>query len=119
MVSALECDANVLSIHSSDELIMVHYVVRHYALTHCVRCHGYQNLAYVGQRDLWMKAIKGNVYLLLLLCSTPPLLILEGSPNRPTGYADNMSIHVSSKGITLAGSVHRPRAVMGCTARCM
>ena len=40
-------------------------------------------------------------------------MIFERSPNRPTGYADNMSRHVSSKGITLAGSVHRSRTVIG------
>ena len=33
----------------------------------------------------------------LLLCSTSPLMIFERSPNRPTGYADNLSRHVSSK----------------------
>ena len=31
-------------------------------------------------------------------------MIIERSPNRPTGYADNLSLHVSSKLITLAGS---------------
>ena len=49
----------------------------------------------------------------LLLCSTPPLMIIERSPNRPTGYAGNLLLHVSSKRITLAGSVHRSRPVMG------
>ena len=42
---------------------------------------------------------------LLLLCYVQSLMIIERSPNRPTDYADNLSLHVSSKGITLAGSV--------------
>ena len=49
----------------------------------------------------------------LLLWSTPPLMILERNPNWPTGYADNLFLHVSSKGITLAGSVHRSRTIIG------
>ena len=51
----------------------------------------------------------------VLLCSNPPLMIFEWSPNRPTGYADTLSRHVSSKGITLAGSVQdRHRGVVWC-----
>ena len=37
---------------------------------------------------------------MLLLCSTSPLMILERSPNWPKVYANNLSLHVSSKGIT-------------------
>ena len=37
---------------------------------------------------------------LLLLCSTPPLMILGWSLNWPKVYADNLSFHVFSKGIT-------------------
>ena len=37
---------------------------------------------------------------------------LRGVP-RPTDYADNLSRHVSSKGITLAGSLQRSRTVIG------
>ena len=32
---------------------------------------------------------------------------------RPKSYAGNLSLHVSSKGITLTGSVHRSRTVIG------
>ena len=45
--------------------------------------------------------IIGGVFMvmlgMLLLCSTPPLMIIERRPNRPIGYADDMSLHVSSK----------------------
>ena len=43
--------------------------------------------------------------LLLLWLTGPPLMILERSPNWPTSYADNLSLHVSSKGITRSGGV--------------
>ena len=47
------------------------------------------------------------------LCWTLLLMIIERSPDWPKSYADNMYLHVSSKGITSAGSVHRSRTVMG------
>ena len=71
MFNPLDFEAMVLrSIHGSGVLIMVHYVDRQHALTggHCElgRCfiHEPQDLAYVGRRDLRVKAInKGNNYL--------------------------------------------------------
>ena len=65
------------------------------------------------QNDRWI------LVQLLLLWSTPPLMILERSPNWPTGYTDNLSFHISSKWKTSAGSVHiGPGLSWGCTARC-
>ena len=40
-------------------------------------------------------------------------MIVERSPIGPTSYADNMSLDLSSKGISLAESVLRSRTVMG------
>ena len=62
------------------------------------------------RKVIWWKFLYNH---LLLLLSTPPLMPLESSHNWPTVYADNLSLHVSSRGITLTGSVHRSRTVMG------
>ena len=52
-------------------------------------------------------------YVVIVVVSIPPFIIIERSPNRLTCYADNLSLHVASEIITLAGSVHRSRTVIG------
>ena len=68
MVSALEYKPSVLSsIHSSSELVSVHYVDResdgHCVLEMCL-IHKSHDLAYLGQYGLLIKALnKSNIYM--------------------------------------------------------